>query len=213
MAKKMQHDSETKKELLRCAKEEFMDKGFMCASLRNICQKAGVTTGALYFFFKDKDDLFCSVVGHMMDRLNAAITEHFSFEVDEMNSGRVAEHDEGSDFDSTVNIVHELYKHRDEVLLVLTRSQGSSMESLPDNMVDQMDAHNAFICEAMCKAYGTPMVERNVVHWMSHSQIDMFIFMVTHIDNEKEAQAFAEKGMRYLLAGWYGLVKPWQDPQ
>lgn len=55
----------------------------------------------------------------------------------------------------------------DEVLLVLTKSQGSSMESMPDNVVDQMDAHNTFICEAMCKAYGTPMVERNVVHWIS----------------------------------------------
>jgi len=42
MAKKIQHDSETRKELLKCAKEEFMDKGFMGASLRNICQKAGV---------------------------------------------------------------------------------------------------------------------------------------------------------------------------
>ena len=51
MAKKIQHDSETRKELLKCAKEEFMDKGFMGASLRNICQKAGVTTGAFIFLF------------------------------------------------------------------------------------------------------------------------------------------------------------------
>lgn len=97
MAKKIQHDSETRKELLKCAKEEFMDKGFMGASLRNICQKAGVTTGALYFFFKDKDDLFCNVVGHMMDRLNAVLTEHFSVEVDEMNNGMASDHNEDSD--------------------------------------------------------------------------------------------------------------------
>ena len=75
MAKKIQHDSETRKELLKCAKEEFMDKGFMGASLRNICQKAGVTTGALYFFFKDKDDLFCNVVGHMMEIGRASCRE------------------------------------------------------------------------------------------------------------------------------------------
>ena len=152
----------------------------------------------LYFFFKDKDDLFCNVVGHMMDRLNAVLTEHFSVEVDEMNNGMASDHNEDSDFESARNIVHEIYMHREEVLLVLTKSQGSSMESMPDNIVDQMDAHNAFICEAMCKAYGTPMVDRNVVHWMSHSQIDMFIFMVTHIDNEKDALKFVETGMKYL---------------
>ena len=184
-----------------------MEKGFQGASLRSICQKAGVTTGALYFFFQDKDDLFCEVVGDFMDRLNVIIREHFSFEVQEMKSGRATEHDERSDFESMAQIVHELYTYRDEVLLVLTKSQRSSMEHMLDRLVDQMDEHNAFICEAMCQAYGVPMVEKNVVHWMSHSQIDMFIFMVTHIDNEEEALQFAEKGGKYLLAGWYGLVK------
>ena len=208
MAKKIQHDSETRKELLKCAKEEFMDKGFMGASLRNICQKAGVTTGALYFFFKDKDDLFCEVVGNFMDRLNEILREHFSFEVREMESGKAKEHDDSSDFEAVAQVVHELYTYRDEVLLVLTKAQGSSMEHMPDRLVDQMDAHNAFICEAMCKAYHVPMVEKSVVHWMSHSQIDMFIFMVTHIDDEKEALQFAEKGVKYLLAGWYGIIRP-----
>ena len=207
MAEKKIHDSKTKTQLMKCAKKEFMEKGFQGASLRSICQKAGVTTGALYFFFQDKDDLFCEVVGDFMDRLNAIIREHFSFEVQEMKSGRATEHDERSDFESMAQIVHELYTYRDEVLLVLTKSQGSSMEHMPDRLVDQMDEHNAFISEAMCKAYGVPMVEKSVVHWMSHSQIDMFIFMVTHIDNEEDALQFAEKGVKYLLAGWYGLVK------
>lgn len=58
MAGKKIHDSETKIHLIQCAKKEFMEKGFAGASLRGICQKAGVTTGALYFFFQDKDDLF-----------------------------------------------------------------------------------------------------------------------------------------------------------
>ena len=120
------------------------------------------------------------------------------FEVREMESGKAKEHDDSSDFEAVAQVVHELYTYRDEVLLVLTKAQGSSMERMPDRLVDQMDEHNAFICEAMCKAYHVPMVEQSVVHWMSHSQIDMFIFMVTHIDDEEE----------YLLAGWYGLVRP-----
>ena len=209
----MKDERETKEKLLQSARAEFLAKGYQGASLRSICKASGVTTGALYFFFKDKDDLFCNVVGHMMDRLNAVLTEHFSVEVNEMNNGMASDHNEDSDFESARNIVHEIYMHREEVLLVLTKSQGSSMESMPDNIVDQMDAHNAFICEAMCRAYGTPMVDRNVVHWMSHSQIDMFIFMVTHIDNEKDALKFVETGMKYLISGWYGLVKPWQDPE
>lgn len=85
-----------------------------------------------------------------------------------VTTGKAAEHDENSDFESAARIVHELYQYRDEVLLILTRSQGSSMESMPDQFVDLMDEHNVFACEAMCKAYGVPMVDRKVVHWMSH---------------------------------------------
>ncbi len=43
-----------------------------------------MTTGALYFFFQDKDDLFCEVVGNFMDRLNEILREHFFF----LKSGR-----------------------------------------------------------------------------------------------------------------------------
>ena len=40
--------------LLEAGKEEFRDRGFLKASLRAICKKADVTTGALYFFFESK---------------------------------------------------------------------------------------------------------------------------------------------------------------
>lgn len=176
-------------------------------SPRNL-PEGGCDHRSTVFFFQDKDDLFCEVVGNFMDRLNEILREHFSFEVREMESGKAKEHDDSSDFEAVAQVVHELYTYRDEVLLVLTKAQGSSMEHMPDRLVDQMDEHNAFICEAMCKAYHVPMVEQSVVHWMSHSQIDMFIFMVTHMDDEEEALRFAEKGVKYLLAGWYGLVRP-----
>ena len=44
MAGKKLQNGETKNQLLLCAKEEFMQKGFMKASLRNICKQAGVKT-------------------------------------------------------------------------------------------------------------------------------------------------------------------------
>lgn len=55
----MRADRETKEKLLASAKSEFLKKGYMKASLRKICANAEVTTDALYFFFKDKEDLFC----------------------------------------------------------------------------------------------------------------------------------------------------------
>ena len=49
----MNDEKETRKKLQESAMQEFLEKGFMKASLRSICKNAGVTTGALYFFFQD----------------------------------------------------------------------------------------------------------------------------------------------------------------
>lgn len=49
-----------------------------------------------------------------------------------MENGKAKEHDDSSDFEAVAQVVHELYTYRDEVLLVLTKAQGSSMEHMPD---------------------------------------------------------------------------------
>ena len=48
--------------IMESAKEEFLQKGFLDASLQVICKNAGVTTGALYKRFKGKEELFCALV-------------------------------------------------------------------------------------------------------------------------------------------------------
>ena len=58
-----EQDSGTKERLLQSGKEEFLQHGFQNASLRRICANAGVTTGALYFFFRNKSQhMFCPCV-------------------------------------------------------------------------------------------------------------------------------------------------------
>src|SRR5699024_9375527 len=48
--------------ILDSARTEFLASGFEMASLKTICEGAGVTTGALYKRYKGKEDLFCAVV-------------------------------------------------------------------------------------------------------------------------------------------------------
>ena len=66
-----EYRQESRTKLLNCAKEEFLAMGFEKASLRRICQKAGVTTGAVYFFFRNKEDLFCQIVSDTAKELSA----------------------------------------------------------------------------------------------------------------------------------------------
>lgn len=78
----MNKNKETVINIQKAAMKEFSEKGFMKASLRKICADAGVTTGALYFFFKDKDDLFCSLVREPVEEIYKIMTEHYALETD-----------------------------------------------------------------------------------------------------------------------------------
>ena len=49
--------------ILSAAMQEFLEKGFKSASLRNIVKTAGVTTGAFYGYYDSKEDLFEALVG------------------------------------------------------------------------------------------------------------------------------------------------------
>lgn len=59
--------------LLNSAKECFLEKGYLGTMLRNVCSKAGVTTGALYKRYKGKEELFDAVVEPAVCRLNKVV--------------------------------------------------------------------------------------------------------------------------------------------
>ena len=56
--------------LLASAEAEFLDKGFIKAELKTICENAGITTGAVYKRYKGKEDLFCAVVDDIAEQLD-----------------------------------------------------------------------------------------------------------------------------------------------
>ena len=197
---------ETRQLLLQCAKKEFMEKGYSKASLRSICKEAGVTTGALYFFFQDKDDLFCSLVSDSLMRIMELIKEHQQFEENEAKEEILSSnHDMESERILVEVLVHEMYQNRDEMLLLVNGAQGSSLENAVDRIIDEMDAHNLHLARATCQELGIPMLEEKLVHWMSHNQFDMFLYMLKHIETEEQALAFGRQAMTYLVTGWFAL--------
>ena len=56
-----QRKEETRRELIAAAAAAFARRGFHGASLEEIARDAGYSTGAVYWHFKGKDDLFLAV--------------------------------------------------------------------------------------------------------------------------------------------------------
>jgi len=55
--------------LLEIATKQFAERGFEGASLNEILAEAGISKGAYYYYFDDKDDLFATVLESAIDAI------------------------------------------------------------------------------------------------------------------------------------------------
>lgn len=203
----MKEEKETKEKLLLSAKREFVDKGYMGASLRNICKNAGVTTGALYFFFDDKEDLFAALVQEPLDRLYNVMMQHYSVELELYHNTTVDIEDHSEDIEAANQIIHYLYQYYEEFQLVLTKSQGSRFENSVDRFVTITEQHYRKLTDEYVQKLGMPKVDDYLLHWMSHMHIDVFVHMLTHEVSEENAINHMSNIIRYLASGWSGMLE------
>lgn len=64
---------ERQAEILRAAADEFGERGYEAASYNQIIEKAGVSKGAMYYYFEDKLDLYVTVIEDVQARAMAEI--------------------------------------------------------------------------------------------------------------------------------------------
>ena len=66
----------TRAALLSAARELFAERGYAATSTEDVVQRAGLTRGALYHQFRDKEDLFQAVYAEVEREFAEKITAH-----------------------------------------------------------------------------------------------------------------------------------------
>ena len=59
--------------VLEAARGAFFELGLEGASLREIARRAGYTPGAIYSYFRSKEEVYAALLGESLDRLQAAV--------------------------------------------------------------------------------------------------------------------------------------------
>lgn len=202
----MKDEKETKAKLLASAKKEFLQKGYMKASLRNICQNAGVTTGALYFFFKDKEDLFAALVEEPLQQLYGVMNRHYSDEMLQIEKNRALKETGADDLEASYQIVHYMYQYYDEFQLLL-KSQGSRFETCVDWFVEISEKHHRILADKLAEKANIPRIDDYMIHWMSHMIIDCFVHLLTHEKSEEAAMGHIEPIIKFIMGGWFEMFE------
>ncbi|MBT3218269.1 MAG: TetR/AcrR family transcriptional regulator [Proteobacteria bacterium] len=55
-------ETERRKQILRAARAVFIQKGYLAARVEDVAKRAGLSKGAVYFYFSSKRDLFLALV-------------------------------------------------------------------------------------------------------------------------------------------------------
>ena len=121
---------QTEQKLIKSGKEEFLKKGYAKANLRDICKNAGVTTGAFYFSFENKEALLSAI-------LAPVITDY-----EKMCStfARREEEDPNTADDNERQMMEYLSEHRTEAIILMEKSAGSRYEKFRPQISQQMQA-------------------------------------------------------------------------
>ena len=115
-------DHSLDEKIVEAAKAEFMEHGFHNASLRNIAKRAGLSTGALYTRYENKDLLFCSLVESVLKKI--------AMEFEPMEKRYMAAKESG-DLEQIMNAIQEeekiylqiLFDYYDEFILFICISE------------------------------------------------------------------------------------------
>ena len=89
-SRKAEQSEATRGALVVAARGMFSERGFAAVSTEEIVQSAGVTRGALYHHFKDKQDLFTAVVEQVEQEVLERVGSAAVAETDPWEQQRVA---------------------------------------------------------------------------------------------------------------------------
>ena len=197
---------ETKAKILESAKNEFLEKGFINASLRTIASNAGVTTGAMYRHFKDKDALFCALVDEAI-----AFAQKTVMLADVMNhqdlDNVVSEKHFEEETRQTNEFLNYIFDNYDAFTLLLTKAGGSTHEHFQEEICDLYTKNCEQTFNWMYKnQISTKKIDKMTVHFIASTVINAFVEIITHKMSKKAAFQYIQNIEDYTRFGMIHMM-------
>jgi len=129
---------EIKNRIVVAALSEFKDKGYINASMRRISKSSNVPLGNLYRYFKNKEDLFTSIVGPVYINIRSFLNKIGDAKNDP-NEERPSFTGGLSQFKEIDDIKDELLEickdHNTELLILMDKSRSSPYENVKVELI------------------------------------------------------------------------------
>jgi len=193
-------------QLLEAGKKEFLKKGFQGASLRSIAASLGVTTGAIYRYYTDKEALFDALVAAPAEEMACKYREAqqaFAMlpveqELIELPEVSASGHNW---------MVDLLYNHFDAFKLIACCSAGTRYEHFIDTLIEiETNSGHALIDKMTAAGIQIRPIDDNLIHIVACALFSGMFETVRHDMPRDKAMEYLDCLKEFYTAGWFRIL-------
>ncbi|NJP40113.1 TetR/AcrR family transcriptional regulator [Oscillospiraceae bacterium HV4-5-C5C] len=206
----LQSDSRTRMDsrsrILEAARDEFLRKGYRAASLRDIAQTAGVTTGSFYWHFKNKADLFEALTGPHVQAV-MALYDQAELQFEQLTPPQQRHKMGEIGAACAEQMLHYMYQHLSAFKILFRAAAGTRYETFVHDLTQkEIVSTNRYL--AQLQQEGQPVSELDP--WFPHLVVSgMFTAMfemIIHGLPEDRALACLRQLTAFYTAGWRNIM-------
>lgn len=188
--------------IVDAAKREFLDKGYVEASLRTIAAEADTSTNSIYVRFGDKEGLFSAIVEPVLNEMTERfirIQERFHLMTPEEQAERMPKYADGG----TSELIDYMYEHLEEFRLLLDASYGTRFHNFVDELVRiEVEYTYKFMeAEGYSDKFGDAVTQK-LLHIVTTSRFESIFEIIRHGMSREEATEYIELLSRYHRCGF-----------
>ena len=187
--------------IIREAQKIFLEKGYENATVRGIAKKTRVVTSNMYNYFKNKDDIFATVVEPTITEIKKA------FDIVEERHSNLFEKEYRWSFEwherEMDKVVDFIDAHRTNLHLILFKSHGSSIYNFKEYIIERYtDIFDIFIKTAGKRnPEFKDKVSKFFIHNISSFYINVVSELVMHDVPYKEMKRYMKEIVTFTYYG------------
>lgn len=203
----MANYQETHRKIVESAKECFLEKGYERSNLREICKRAGVTTGAFYRHFSDKISVFELLVQPALDECKKYYDETEADYYALLNDEDLKKvWDLQEEFVEV--FIDIIYKHYDAFKLLLEAADGTSYSDFVHQCaIKETSSMIDYIDEIQKRGFYVADVSSEEYHMLIQAYFSSLFEVVMHDYSKEKALKYSKTLADFYRVGWKNLFK------
>lgn len=193
---------EVREKILSSALIEFKNNGYIDASMRNIASKSGIALGSTYRYFKNKEELFNTLIEPVYDKLLLYVVK---IQVKINNCTNENCHEITNYIIDILNNIAAFVKESNtELLIIFNKSKGSKFENFKKELI-------SLINDILIKYPNAETIDDNIkiiVYTVSHDLVEGISFILEQDYDGDKVKVLINRLLYFYIADIDKLFNP-----